>query len=294
MTYGEYKKYILMKLDEYSGDLAEMTDDSELAEKLPYAINEAMRFVFYGKNITRLWHFVQGESFNAVKPQCVTEHRNEDIEFSTDDAYGYYFEVDDKAEVKIFVNGNYTQTIVYEPKDDYPMFVSKKGLTGGGSLKLVFTGDTYYRIKNVCLYNVRFSSEARIPNYSEWCEHEIPKGLYKVNRVFRMLESGVKEYIPFEIMGRKLLLPSYESGCFIAESTFFPEMVSKDTPNDTEIDVPVDVEYVIITKACALLSQDADYAEFVADAEQGMMMLEQGFGKSGIIAKKAGGGRWDI
>jgi hypothetical protein len=59
MKLGDYKKQIMMKLDEYEDAGENFTSDEELARRLPYAINEAVRFVFLAKNDKRMWRVTQ-------------------------------------------------------------------------------------------------------------------------------------------------------------------------------------------------------------------------------------------
>lgn len=292
MTYGEYKKYILMKMDEYDSASKKMTASEDILQKLPFALSEAMRFVFYGKNIKKLWHINQGEDFNLIKNNFCSQHKTEDVKYTAKGAYGYYFETDDKADVYIYENGNLIREI-HTQAAAYPEFTAHKGLLAGGDVKIIFSGDCYYNFRNVCLYSVRFSSEARIPCFSEQCAHDIPKGLYKVERVSRLTSGGTREYVPFEVQAGKLLLPRYFQGCFMVESSFFPPVITEETSLDEEISVPLDTEYLIIAKTCALLSQDADVKEFAADVDQGMLMLEKERSAE-ITVKKAGDARWLI
>ena len=281
MTYKEYKKQILLKLDEYEAENPKMTDDSDLLEKIPYAINEAVRFASYGKNTKHNWNVIQGEKFNLLE-NTIGEHRNEDVVFEADGGYGYYFEVDDNAEITITANDTNIPKIIHGNSKTFRDFVAYKDIIGdiaeGAHVKITFGGNSYYKIRNVCIYSVRFSSKDKMPDYNGYCIHEIPKELYQVENVYR-LDKDEKVPVEFKVLGDKLYLPE-SPGVYEIESTFFPMLVDKGTADDCEITVAKDIEYIIIQKACAFLSQDGDYAEFVSDSEQMMQMLDKSRGAS--------------
>lgn len=284
MKYGEIKKNILLKLDEYDNTIPEMTDDEDLVIKLPYAINEAINFAFYGKSLKRSWTVSQGEPFNILN-ETSGEHRTETIVFSASNgAYGYYFEIDDTATITLANDDTILETINHVNNEPFRKYTAYKGIIGdGGSLKILFNGDYYYKIRNVCIYNVLFSNVEKIPDYNGYYEHEIPKGLYKVEDVY--LIDDKKTPVEFKTSGNKLYLPD-KKGEFEIISSFFPVSVDSNTDDDFEVEMPKDVEYIVISKACAFLSQDGEYSEFIADSEQGMQMLDTNQGYSAPIIKR--------
>lgn len=283
MKYGEYKKIVYQKIDEYeSTNTTDYTDDEDLQARFPHAFNEATRFVFYGKNIKRTWHVYQGKPFNQLT-ETEDEHRNEDVVFTANGAYAYYFEIDGTADIYVYAGENIIDEIHHVATDKTRTFVAYKGKGGDGNMmKIVFSGDYYYRINNVCLYNANFENNDRIPDYSGSNEHEIPYGLYQIERVYRI--DGGKTLVPFAIRNNKLVIPEDE-GVYEIESTFFPDKVTEKTSNETEIDIPIDTEFVVINKICSLLSGDAEYSEFVSDTEQGMQMLENRRSKPTVIVR---------
>jgi len=290
MTYKELKKAILLKIDEYDSTLAEMTDDEDTLNKLPLVINEAIRFAFYGKQIKEKWHVHQGESFNALsKESRELEHRTSTVCVSANNICGYYFEVD----------GDCTYNITSDADGNNSVIGGDKSITANGktisvkgsfspydSIYIFFKGDFYYRIHNVCLYNVRFP-EGSVPDYNGYAVHDIPDGLYKVEYVYKCDEKE-KKPVQFKVKGDKLYLPE-EEGYYEIESTFFPATVTSLTADDYEINIPKDTEYIVISKACAFLTQEGEYDEFVSDSEQGMQMLDRDRGHSAPVVKRISG-----
>jgi len=290
MTYGDLKKAVLLKIDEYDGSLAQMTDDEDTLNKLPLAINEAIRFAFYGKQVKEKWHVHQGESFNALpEDKRELEHRSDPEFVHASNICGYYFEVDGDCTYNVTSDADGNNSVIGGEKT-----ISANGRTVAvkGSFSkftdiyIFFKGEYYYRIHNVCLYNVRFH-EDNVPNYSGYSIHDIPDGLYKVEYVYKC-DDKEKKPVQFKVKGDKLYLPE-EEGYYEIESTFFPNLVTADTDNDYNINIPKDIEYIVISKACAFLTQEGEYEEFISDSEQGMQMLDTDRGHSAPVIKKFGG-----
>jgi len=289
MTYKELKKAILLKIDEYDSTLENMTDDEDILNKLPFVINEAIRFAFYGKQIKEKWHIHQGESFNALSEEYrELEHRTEKISVHASNICGYYFEVDGDCTYNITSDAEGTNSVIGGEKSIVAngRTISVKGsFAKFNEIYISFYGDYYYRIHNVCLYNVRFPKD-NVPDYNGYSVHDIPDGLYKVEYVYRCDEE--KKPVQFKVKGDKLYLPE-EEGYYEIESTFFPATITTLTPDDYEINIPKDTEYIVISKACAFLTQDGEYEEFVSDSEQGMQMLDRDRGHSAPVVKKISG-----
>ena len=100
ITYGDLKKRILLKIDEYEADADAMTSDEDIITRMPDVVNEAVRFVFYGKSHNKTWNVKQGTPINALEKKrndpdykpLYGEHRTEDIVYEADSACCYFFE----------------------------------------------------------------------------------------------------------------------------------------------------------------------------------------------------------
>ena len=457
IKYGELKKRILKKIDEYEADVDGWTDDEDIINKMPDAVNEAVRFVFYAKGHNTEWNVTQGFPVNALeKPEndpdykpLFGEHRAEDIEYEADNVFCYYFEVDDTADIKIYKkvidyleeqvplmhevidyethtytveepvldpqgnptyniihvlidpegpdessnwatrtdfkkdeHGNYiqatdpvtgdplytwvydeqgnhvlidpegadeesnwektpvweTETVyitesvqitqpvthteqvevgsheeqvidehgdpvyetVYTPngyvwapisenevtvehKNDQPFsnFIAYKGKVADEpmSIKIVFSGTYYYKYRNVCLHNVCYETDEKIPPYTGFRQHDIPKNLYQIVQAYRIVD-GERKNVSYYTEDYKLYLPDVE-GVIHLVSKFFPDPVDEETPDDYVIDIPIDTEWVVVSKAAAILTGEGEPSDFIADEEQYMQMLEGDRGRSG-------------
>lgn len=297
ITYGELKKIILLKIDEYEADADAMTTDDDIIARMPDVINEAIRFVFYGKGHNQTWNVMQGVSVNALErekndPDYVPlsgEHRTEPVVFEADNVYDFFFEVDDTAEVTIEnYNEEDDEWVVlhaydYHNEQPFSEFKQFKGrMTADGTAvraRITFGGSYFYHYRNVCLHNVAYETDDKVPEYTGFRQHDIPKNLYQIVEAYRIVD-GERKNISYYTEDYKLYLPDVEGTIYLV-SKFFPDKVNLDTPDDYVIDIPIDTEFIVANKASALLMMEGDYAEFIADEEQGMQMLEGDRGRSG-------------
>lgn len=101
-----------------------------------------------------------------------SEHTDEDIEFEAGSGLAYYFEVDNYATIEIYVNDTLVDTIYHEP-DEGGFEYHKNFLSNSSNnpVKIVFTGDHPYHIRNVCIFALNYNynsenDEENIPNYT--------------------------------------------------------------------------------------------------------------------------------
>ena len=91
---------------------------------------------------------------------------------------------------------------------------------------------------------------------------------------------GDRKNVSYYTEDYKLYLPEVEGTIYLV-SKFFPDPVTDETEDDYVIDIPVDTEWIVVAKAGAILQQEGEYEDLVADEEQYMQMLEGDRGRSG-------------
>lgn len=290
ITYGELKKRILKKIDEYEADVEGWTDDEDIINRMPDAVNEAVRYVFYGKSHNKEWEVEQGTSINALEPKLPEdkklygEHRTSDIVYEADEVYCYSFDVDDTATVTVEVLDNdiwsVVETIDYTNEQPYSEFKNFKGKISDTPVhaRIVFSGAYYYHYRNVCLHNVCYATEDKVPCYTGYRQHDIPKNLYQIVECYRVV-NGDRKNVSYYTEDYKLYLPEVE-GIIHLVSKFFPDPVDDDTPDDYVIDIPIDNEWIVVAKASAIMTMEGEATEFINDEQQYMQMLEGDRGRS--------------
>lgn len=292
ITYGELKKRILIKIDEYEADVEGFTDDEDIIAKMPDAVNEAVRYVFYGKSHNKDWEVEQGSSINALEPadkddrKLYGEHRTSDIVYEAEDVYAFYFEVDNTATVVIETYGDgewiENKRIEHSNPQSFSEFKPFKGKLSHDipvRARITFSGPYYYHFRNVCLHNVAYETDEKIPEYTGFCQHDIPKNLYQIVECYRIVD-GERKNVSYYTEDYKLYLPPVK-GIIHLVSKFFPDPVDKDTPDDYVIDIPIDNEWIVVAKASAIMTMEGEATEFINDEQQYMQMLEGDRGRSG-------------
>jgi hypothetical protein len=144
-------------------------------------------------------------------------HTNEDIIFSAPTAYAYCFKVDGVAEVVIEgidENGNATEldTVTTYSTGGFEIFKDLIDLDGAtySSIRLRFSGDNYYNIKDIILYNCNFANRYYIPDFGAHIKYSMPSDFYKA------LEADIKRGKDYE----KLANYTWESPTEISVSVY--------------------------------------------------------------------------
>lgn len=273
MNLGEYKIKILKQIDEFDPSLApEYTDDEDIINRFNDVIDKAVKFAFRGKSHLKTWNIVRGRSANMITRQkLLYTHMDEDIVFTASKGYAYFFEVDNNCTVEIAEGGTVLETIIHDTHVQSGTWEAFKGVLSatGQEIKIAFKGDGYYNVRNVAIYGARYTEDSLIPDFSVWTKNPIPANLYQIQRVIDENGNG----IDYRVVARDLMLP-YNVDATV-ESIYYPDTITLETSDDTEILVPIEIESIIIDKACAYLTQQSNsFDDFTADADTGMQNLD--------------------
>jgi hypothetical protein len=251
------------------------TDDEEFLARFPDALDEAVKFVFYGKSEYRTWHILHGKPVNGIRCQDeIYTSEGEDRSFTVDKAYSYYFELDDEAAVEISLNSAVVKTVSHPAQSGERTFTAFKGeIPGadGSPATITFKGGKLYNFKNVALYKVPFSSADRIPAFAVWMPHAKQSGLYQIKRVY--LAGG--DPIDYRDAGENILIRYDTVGDICVESAYFPDTITSASADNTAIDVPTENEAIIVDKVCMILSQKKQsYQDYLDNVDQAMQNLD--------------------
>ena len=99
------------------------------------------------------------------------EHKDEDIVFEADKGLAYYFSVCGYATIEIYINDVLEKTIENENAVKYITYKDFLNNSSNDKVKIVFTGDFLYTIKNVCIFQYNYDYDddgitSNIPDYS--------------------------------------------------------------------------------------------------------------------------------
>lgn len=254
MNLGEAKRKVLKLLDEKTT----LTISSEPVSKFHDYFDMGQREIATVKPIKKIYRISQANSLNKnLLPNPLTTfdikaHYDTDIIYSANGAKAYHFSVDDVATVYIeeLVGGAWVvrDTVNATTANGFENF---KGFTNAtGEVRIRFSGNNYYRYRNIALWGETFSSLAKIPNYEIYTEYSMPADFYELIKVVRngnFATNDYKKYEGFKWQGSKtLILGYYEDGEFEVEYKAYPVKIDATTPDETELEIDPEAQEALL------------------------------------------------
>ena len=167
---------------------------------MPQAANEGIAEILKrGKPYIKTFRFVKKTTDNLLGNMLKTiPHTDTDIVFETGSGKAYYFELDNYATVEIYVNNVLVETIDYEP-DEKGFGIIKNYLNNSNneSVKLVFTGNHPYNIRNICIYALDYNynnanDEDNIPNYTSDNMFDLKSSIDDFYKIIKFYHNGIE------------------------------------------------------------------------------------------------------
>lgn len=155
-------------------DLRENNNYKTYFNGMAQAANEGIAEILKrGKPYVKTFTFSKKTTDNLLGNQLlVTSHETEDVVFEAGSGLAYYFEVNNHATIKIYVDNVLVDTIDYVP-DTKNFEITKDFLSNSSNkpVKIVFTGSYPYQIRNVCIFGLNYNYGGEndidnIPNYT--------------------------------------------------------------------------------------------------------------------------------
>jgi hypothetical protein len=253
-----------MKVSELYNHVAQLgfEDALESEERFYNATNRALLQVntirpaikAYSINHTPLPNVLGNNTFQPIQHEGGT-----DVYFIAEGIKAFYFEVDGEGEVHIETWGeavgwyDIAESEAFSENGTFKAhrgFVKADGEFIKGIVRLVFSGDAFYSIRNVALYKEVYSTsdENKIPAFEPYVRYD----MRKLADDFLSFESApIREGMPYEAMnqdyeieGNTVLLPYGENGCYTVRYKRKPKKVDAGS-YDADIDLDEDL--------CALL-----------------------------------------
>ena len=254
-----------MKVSELYNHVAQLgfEDALESEERFYNATNRALLQVntirpaikAHSINHTPLPNVLGNNTFQPVQHEGDT-----DVYFIAEGIKAFYFEVDGEGEARIErwdESAGWDEEALLEKRFSengtfkaYRGFVKADGEFIKGIVRLRFSGDAFYSIRNVALYKEVYSTSDvdKIPAFEPYVRYDMSK----LADDFLSFESApIREGMPYEAMnqdyeieGNTVLLPYGENGCYTVRYKRRPKKVDADS-YDSVIDLDEDL--------CALL-----------------------------------------
>ena len=272
------KKMFLNNDNIYEKDLRKMKNDNKYKiyiNGMAQAANEAIaECVKRGRPFIKTFEFTQRPIENALGNNFETKYYlGDEIEFESENATAYYFEVDSKAIVEVYYldeDNVWTLQETIENKGSQPgKFTAYKNYSEKPGIKLIFKGSTVYSYRNVALYTrnyqVKEGDISYIPDYKPYFIYNIDElipDFYKIDKLYF-------ENYSHELINRTdyiledahtLVIDDKLVGNFIMKYQSYPVKIDDDTDDDDEIDLPEEVACILPLYIASQLYKDDDIA----------------------------------
>lgn len=287
MTLKEGKTIALQLIDEFSNNDT-LTDDEDIELKLNNLFNVAQIEASINKPIKRTYKVVQNIPKNQIKNgndvDELYSHSNSDVVFN---GHGkcYHFMVQGNA--KIVISQENMDDIVIENKTNNEFKRYKGFVTESGDITITFTGEYYYQIKNVAIWDVKYSNISEIPNLEKFIEYELPDDFYKLEYV--EFNGKILDYYENYDIKNNLIFINYQSiGEYTVYYYAFPESITYETSDDYEFEVDLDMQACLpYYVAGDVLKSDvsANYTAFESKYFNKLEMIKNNLDRSIVTIK---------
>ena len=263
-TLKQAKITALQLIDEFSNN-ANLTDDDDIKLKLNNIFNiaqiEACQIQKIRKEYSIVHNVPRNEISESVAPDTIITHNKDDVIFKAKGG-AYHFQVNNIARIVISQQGMTNIVLDNTSKEG---FTTYKGFTTGtGEITLRFTGNSFYSIRNVAIWDIKFASYDDIPNYERYIAYDLPVDFYQLGRV----ETKGIDFANYRLVNKKIVISAYEVGEYLVKYNAYPKMIDQDTDDETyEFDVDLSVAMCLpYYVAGDVLKSDAssDYTSFEA------------------------------
>ena len=276
MNLGEVKERVIKLMNEYSnnGVVTPKTSGNYLDYifRVPDLANDAQMEIASHIKIPAVYSFTQYPIINLLGL-----HAGFDMEqylpgtekiYAGGGAKAYYFEVDRPCTVYIEeeINSVWTELkkIIIT---DIVKFTGYKGnltLTGENNcVRMRFTGDYPYVIRNRALFPYNFPSDNDVPTYKAYVAYELPDDYMEFEKVYRWHDQRQYGVMPeeYRLTGRKTIeLNWFTNGQFDVHYFKLPEEIDATTSDDHELEIELRAQFLVPYYVAAMIVMDENQA----------------------------------
>lgn len=253
MTWKDIKLATIQKMFSANGTTIPSDDSTrDYIAAMPYAANEGILMLSTaGKFLVKNFSIAVNPMKNLLSDynaSMIHSRVKGDMEFEAEGAHSFYFEITGDCTYTITV-GETETTETIEASNKYE---SVKGLitnTEDAIVKLSFTSETPYAIKNIAMYEAKYSEDAEIPAYTEKIRYratDLAEDFYSINSIY--FEGETIKYIKtdevYQEGDKVLVLDSSVPGNYIVYYNALPVTITYATEDDYEL--PLDREVAAI------------------------------------------------
>lgn len=291
ITWKDIKYTTLQKMFSITGSQTNIPNDSatmEYVNAMPQACNEALQLLSTaGKFIIKEFQYINYPLENMLGKNLFKTYTivNDTMSFAVDNALSYYFQISGHpVSCKLYVGDVEVKDFFPEyqlPEEDredidYKSFRVMKGNveypTWGEdeepstTVRLVIEAWTPVNLMNVCFYDIPYESDADVPPYEKFIRikmNEAVADFYQLApaELYDLGESG-NQYIVankyFQEADKTLVIERSRPGIYIVHYRAYPQQITLDTPDDTELTLDPEVAALIPLYMASQLYKDDD------------------------------------
>jgi hypothetical protein len=272
MNLGEAKQRVAMLTGDYSErGVVKLSTDEQVADfylKMPVLFDMAQKQISEVAYIKKYFYISHIMPFKVEDWQLDTyTHTTQDIEFTSPTAFAYCFKVDSDAEVVISAvyGGVETELMTIRGYSDGG-FTLFKGLIDEPEeydyIKIKFTGDTYYNIKDIMLFDCKFAHYDMIPDFGAYIRYQMPPDFY------RALKADIKRGYNYEPLANfvwesptEISISVYEKGEIRIEYAATVTTINSNTPDTYEFEISDTAQVAMLSWVASKLVQKTDPAQ---------------------------------
>ena len=276
MVLGQFKERLFVILDEQR-----MTSD--LQRKLIPSINMGLNEIIVAASNRKKYKIVQADIMdrytlkNPLYNFQVVNHYDQDIVYESDRAKAYYFAVnlDAVVYIEVLTGGVWTvvETITHAATDG---FTAYKGLIPKNTApaRIRFSGDSYYNLRNVAMWDISFPTVENVPNFQEYSDYKMPPDFYKVESIF--MAGSLGENKPFSDYRwetpKTLRLNYYSFGEFIIEYNAYYPQVPANATDLYELELMPEYESALLNYVAKTINTDDELEPLYASRYNNAMV----------------------
>lgn len=266
MNWGEIKLAALKKIDPAITSLMSTRNTKDYLNSIIPAANRGLfDLSTAGKYIIKECCINVPENRNLLSDtEKTVQHINDDIEYSATGARAYYYEVTGAATIRIYVGKTLVSTKEIPTHSDFEVV---KGIIPNDEkkiVKIVFSGDYPYQLRNVALYDIKFADDKSVWDYAPVLRIDLKTyadSFYRLvtTDVVREKDGSYIKYKDYEWEGDStLILDGLSEGNYKVHYFAYPQEITTDTADDYELALDPEVAALLPVYIAAELYEDDD------------------------------------
>jgi hypothetical protein len=271
MTWKDIKLATIQKMFSADGSTIPADDSTrDYVAAMPYAANEGILMMSTaGKFLVKDFSIAIDPIRNLIgdyNASSIHSAVSGDTVFEAENAHSYYFEVTGRCTYTITVG---ELVIVEETIDSLNKYVTRRGMIENGTDRatLTFTSDYPYAIKNIALYEAKYTDDSEVPAYAEKVRFkvdEIVEDFHSINSIYFEGDVSNSRYVKtdevFQEGDKVLALDREVAGNYIIYYNALPKTIDATTEDDYELPLDREVAAILPLYMASQLYKDDDNA----------------------------------